>query len=127
MKTEKRQAAAAAAFAERWKGRGYEKGDSQLFWTELLTEVFGVENPSSFVRYEEQVKVDKTNFIDGHIPLTRVLIEQKSIDKDLRKGIVQSDGAILNPFQQAKRYVANMPLSEHPRWIVTCNFKEFLV
>ncbi len=127
MKSDKQQAIAAAAFAERWKGRGYEKGDSQVFWTELLTEVFGIENPSTFIRYEEQVKVDKTNFIDGHIPSTRVLIEQKSIDKDLRKGIVQSDGSLLNPFQQAKRYVANMPLSEHPKWIVTCNFAEFLV
>ena len=127
MNTEKQQAAAAAEFAKRWKGRGYEKGDSQLFWTELLTEVFGIENPSSFIQYEEQVKVDKTNFIDGHIPSTRVLIEQKSIGKDLRKGIVQSDGSVLNPFQQAKRYVANMPLSEHPRWIITCNFAEFLI
>ena len=127
MKTEKQQAMAAEAFAQRWQGRGYEKGDSQLYWTELLTEVFGIENPSTFIKYEEQVKVDKTNFIDGHIPSTRVLIEQKSLDKDLRKGIVQSDGTVLNPFQQAKRYVANMPLSEHPRWIVTCNFKEFLV
>ena len=127
MKTEKQMAASAAEFAARWKGRGYEKGDSQVFWTELLTEVFGVENPSTFIRYEEQVKVDKTNFIDGHIPSTRVLIEQKSINKDLRKGIEQSDGSVLNPFQQAKRYVANMPLSEHPRWIVTCNFAEFLV
>ena len=127
MKSDKQQAIAAAAFAERWKGRGYEKGDSQVFWTELLTEVFGIENPSTFIRYEEQVKVDKTNFIDGHIPSTRVLIEQKSIDKDLRKGIVQSDGSLLNPFQQAKRYVANMPLSEHPKWIVTCNFAEFLI
>ena len=127
MKTEKQQAMAAEAFAHRWQGRGYEKGDSQLYWTELLTEVFGIENPSTFIKYEEQVKVDKTNFIDGHIPSTRVLIEQKSLDKDLRKGIVQSDGTVLNPFQQAKRYVANMPLSEHPRWIVTCNFKEFLV
>ena len=127
MKTERQQAAAAAEFAKRWKGRGYEKGDSQVFWTELLTEVYGVENPSTFIRYEEQVKVDKTNFIDGHIPSTKVLIEQKSLGKDLRKGITQSDGSILNPFQQAKRYVANMPLSEHPRWIVTCNFAEFLV
>ena len=127
LKTEKQMALAAEAFAARWEGRGYEKGDSQLFWTELLTEVFGVENPSTFIRYEEQVKVDKTNFIDGHIPSTRVLIEQKSKDKDLRKGIVQSDGRVLTPFQQAKRYVANMPLSEHPRWIVTCNFQEFLV
>ena len=127
MKTERQQAAAAAAFAQRWKGRGYEKGDSQVFWTELLTEVFGVENPSTIIRYEEQVKVDNTNFIDGHIPSTKVLIEQKSIDKDLRKGIKQSDGSLLNPFQQAKRYAAELPYSERPRWIVTCNFAEFLV
>ena len=127
MKTERQQAAAAAAFAQRWKGRGYEKGDSQVFWTELLTEVFGIENPSTIIRYEEQVKVDNTNFIDGHIPSTKVLIEQKSIDKDLRKGIKQSDGSLLNPFQQAKRYAAELPYSERPRWIVTCNFAEFLV
>ena len=127
MKTDKQQAAAAAAFAQRWKGRGYEKGDSQVFWTELLTEVFGIENPSTIIRYEEQVKVDNTNFIDGHIPSTKVLIEQKSIDKDLRKDIKQSDGSLLNPFQQAKRYAAELPYSERPRWIVTCNFAEFLV
>ena len=125
--TEKQMTTAATAFAARWKDRGYEKGDSQLFWTELLTEVFGIENPSTFIRYEEQVKIDKTNFIDGHIPSTRVLIEQKSINKDLRKGITQSDGSILNPFQQAKRYSAELPYSERPRWIVTCNFREFLV
>ena len=129
MKNEKQQAAAAAAFAERWKGRGYERGESQLFWADLLSNVYGVEDLPSFIRYEEQVSsmVDSTNFIDGHIPSTRVLIEQKSINKDLRKGIPQSDGSVLNPFQQAKKYVANMPLSQHPRWIVTCNFSEFLV
>ena len=127
MKSDKQQAMAAADFAQRWAGRGYEKGDSQVFWTELLTEVFGVENPSTFIRYEEQVKVDNTNFIDGHIPSTKVLIEQKSIDKDLRKGIKQSDGSLLNPFQQAKRYSAELSYSERPRWIVTCNFAEFLI
>ena len=116
-------ALAAAEFAVRWQGRGYEKGDSQVFWTELLTEVFGIENPSSFIRYEEQVKVDKTNFIDGHIPSTKVLIEQKSIDKDLRKAIPQSDGTLLTPFQQAKRYASELPVSKHPRWVVVCNFK----
>ncbi len=129
MKTEKQIAAAAAAFAGRWKGRGYERGESQLFWADLLSNVYGVKDLSSFIRYEEQVSsmVDSTNFIDGHIPSTKVLIEQKSINKDLRKGLPQSDGSVQNPFQQAKRYVANMPLSEHPRWIVTCNFKEFLI
>ena len=126
-KTEKQIAAAAAEFSKRWAGRGYEKGDSQVFWTELLTEVFGIENPSQFIRFEEQVKVDKTNFIDGHIPATKVLIEQKSISKDLREPVTQSDGTHLTPFQQAKRYSAELPYSERPRWIVTCNFREFLV
>jgi type I restriction-modification system DNA methylase subunit len=127
MHNEKQQAAAAAKFAERWKGKGYEKGESQLFWTELLTDIYGIENPSEFIRYEEQVKVEKTNFIDGHIPSTRVLIEQKSINKDLRAPVPQSDGGKLTPYQQAKRYIANMPLSQHPRWVVTCNFAEFYV
>ena len=127
MHNEKQQAAAAAKFAERWKGKGYEKGESQLFWTELLTEVYGIENPSEFIRYEEQVKVEKTNFIDGHIPSTKVLIEQKSLGKDLRAPIPQSDGGKLTPYQQAKRYIANLPLSQHPRWVVTCNFAEFYV
>ena len=129
MKTEKQQAAAAGRFAERWQGRGYERGDSQTFWVELLAQVFGVEDPSTFIRFEEQVKnmVDATNFIDAHIPSTRVLIEQKSLGKNLREPVTQSDGLRLTPFQQAKKYVAGMPLSQHPRWIVTCNFAEFLV
>ena len=40
--TEKQQKIAASAFAKKWEGRGYEKGESQTFWTELLTEVMGV-------------------------------------------------------------------------------------
>ena len=127
MNADKKIAAAAAEFASHWKGRGYEKGDSQIFWADLLQNVYGVENIVDFIRYEEQVKVDATNFIDGHISATRVLIEQKSIDKDLRAPITQSDGQRLTPFQQAKRYSAELPYSQRPRWIVTCNFKEFLV
>ena len=127
MKAEKQIAAAAAEFALRWKGRGYEKGDSQIFWADLLQNVFGVENIADFIRYEEQVKVDATNFIDGHISSTRVLIEQKSINKDLRAPVTQSDGQRLTPFQQAKRYSAELPYSQRPRWIVACNFAEFLV
>ena len=129
MHNEKQQSAAAAKFAERWKGKGYERGESQLFWTELLTEVYDIENPSEFIRYEERVEsmVDSTNFIDGHIPSTRVLIEQKSLGKDLRAPVPQSGGGKLTPYQQAKKYIVNMPLSQHPRWVVTCNFAEFLV
>lgn len=119
---------AAKAFSEFWKDKGYEKGESQSFWTSLLRDVLGVEHPESFIKFEEQVKIDKANgFIDVHIPETKVMIEQKGIDKDLRKGIKQSDGSFLTPFQQAKRYIVDLPLSEHPRWVITCNFKEFLI
>ena len=128
MKTERQMAMAAAEFAERWKGRGYERGESQPFWIDLLTNVLGIETPSDgFICFEDHRMVDASNFIDGRIPSTRVLIEQKSLGKDLRKGILQSDGSMLNPFQQARRYVVSLPVSEHPRWIVTCNFSEFLV
>lgn len=70
------------------------------------------------------------SFVHFHNTLSNLLIyriEQKSIGKDLRKGIKQSDGQILNPFQQAKRYSAELPYSKRPRWIITCNFAEFLV
>ena len=128
MKTDKQQAAAAAEFAERWKGRGYERGESQPFWIDLLSNVYGIETPSDgFISFEDHRMVDASNFIDGRIPSTKVLIEQKSLGKDLRAGIRQSDGSLLNPFQQARRYVVSLPVSEHPRWIVTCNFSEFLV
>lgn len=125
MKSEKQQRTAAAAFARRWQGRGYEKGESQTFWIELLTDVLGVETPSTFIRFEQQARLDHTSFIDGIIPQTHVLIEQKSLGKDLRQPIRQSDGTMLTPFQQAQRYSAALPYSQRPRWIVVCNFAEF--
>ena len=126
-KSEKQIAQAAERFAKRWEGRGYEKGESQLFWTELLTEVFGIEEPSTFISFEDQVQLDHTSFIDGYIDRTHTMIEQKSLGKDLRAPIKQSDGKSLTPFQQAQRYSAGLPYSKRPRWIVTCNFSTFLV
>ena len=127
MMNEKEQKKAAKAFAERWQGKGYEKGESQKFWIDLLEHVYGVTDIAEFISFEDQVHLDHTSFIDGYISSTHVMIEQKSLGKNLRKGIRQSDGSLLTPFQQAKRYVTELPLSQHPRWIVTCNFEEFLV
>ncbi len=121
------QKAAAKKFVEYWSGKGYEKGESQPFWLELLGNVFGVENPAHYIKFEEQVHLDHTSFIDGFIPATHVLIEQKGAGKDLKKAIKQSDGSLLTPFQQAQRYSAVLPYSQRPRWIVTCNFEEFLI
>lgn len=125
--TVKEQKAAAKAFAAAWKDKGYEKGESQPFWLALLRNVFGVEKPEEFIVFEEQVKLDHTSFIDVLIPETHVMIEQKGSNKDLRKPIKQSDGTLLTPFQQAKRYSSELPYSQRPRWIVTCNFQTFLV
>ena len=125
--TDAQQRAAAKQFVKDWTGRGYEKGESQPFWLTLLRQVYGVENPARFISFEDQIMLDHTSFIDGHIPSTHVLIEQKGIGKDLRKPIKQSDGSLLTPFQQAKRYAAELPYSQRPRWIVTCNFQEFHV
>lgn len=125
--TEKEQKKAAKEFAEYWKDKGYEKGESQKFWLDLLQNVYGVEDAIRFISFEDQVKLDHTSFIDGYIDSTHVMIEQKGLNKDLRKGIKQSDGSVLSPFQQAKRYAAELPYSKRPRWIITCNFAEFLV
>lgn len=127
MNQEKTQAAAAMAFANEWSGKGYEKGESQTFWLTLLSKVYGVREPEKYIHFEEQVQLDKTSFIDAYIDATHVMIEQKSKDKDLRKAIKQSDGTMLTPYQQAQRYSAALPYSKRPRWIVTCNFHEFLV
>lgn len=125
--TEADRKKAAKAFAEYWKDRGDEKSDSQSFWLALVRDVLGVSEPEKFILFEERVKLDHTSFIDGHIPSTHVLIEQKKKGLNLRSPIRQSDGTLLNPFQQAQRYSAALPYSQRPRWIITCNFEEFLI
>ena len=114
-------------FVERWTNHGYERGESQKFWLELLHDVLGVENPGNIISFENQVILSNTSFIDAYIAPTKVLIEQKSIDKDLHKAVKQSDGSLLTPYEQAKRYASELPVSKHPRWVVTCNFKSFLI
>lgn len=124
---EKEQKIAAKKFSEDWYGKGYEKGESQKFWLSLLNKVYGIEEPDKYINFEEKVKLDNTSFIDGTIPSKKIIIEQKSIGKNLKAPILQSDGSKLTPFQQAKRYSADLPYSKRPRWIITCNFEEFLV
>lgn len=123
----KEQQKQAKAFIERWENRGNERQDTQSFWLDLLQSVYGIENPSEYIKFEDTVMMDHTSFMDGYIDTTKVLIEQKGANKDLSKAIKQSDGSFLTPFQQAKRYSANLPYSKQPRWIITCNFKEFYV
>ena len=113
--------------------RGDEKQDTQRFWLSLLQSLCGVEQPTTAIEFEKRVEVDNNNgttttkYIDGYIPATRVLVEQKGMKIDLKKGERQSDGAMLTPFQQGRRYGGYLPQHEQPRWIVVCNFQEFRI
>ena len=131
MLTADEQRKAAEQFVSNWQGKGYEKGQSQPFWLALLSQVYGIEQPDQFIRFEDQVHLDHTSYIDGYIPKTRVMIEQKGIHRSLSEKIKQADGSFLTPFEQAQRYAGEIlntkGASALPRWIVTCNFEEFHV
>lgn len=123
--TETEQRLAARQFALDWKDRGDEKQDTQSFWLALLRNVFGVKEPTKYIQFEMPVKLDHTSFIDAYIKETKVLIEQKSANIGLNKGYLQSDGSLLTPYQQARRYAGYLSHEMNPRWIVVCNFTEF--
>ena len=119
---------AARAFAEKWLAAGGdEKQETQRFWMELLHSVFAVPNSADTIRFEVPVDLSHQSYIDAHLPATRVVIEQKSAGIDLAKPQRQSDGSMLTPYEQAKRYADNLPFDDRARWIVTCNFREFRI
>ena len=123
----KAQLKAAQAFVQYWQqeARGNERSETQTFWNSLLQEVFGVQDPKRLIAYEVKVALNHASFIDAQIPSTHVLIEHKSRGTDLSKAQRQSDGSMLTPFEQAKRYDNHLPYSKRARFIVLCNFDEF--
>ena len=123
--TDMEQRATAREFAAYWQNRGDEKQETQTFWLTLLQKVLGIEDADKLIAFEVPVKLGHVSFIDAFIAENRVLIEQKGSDIDLRKGYKQSDGSMLTPFQQARRYAGFLPHDQNPRWIVVCNFREF--
>lgn len=131
METGTKQRQAAKAFVRDWTGKGYEKGETQRFWLDLLHRVFGVDNPTQIMSFELPVKTitkeKGSDFIDAYISTTKVLIEQKGSHVDLSAKARQSDGAELTPYQQGRRYAAGLPHTMNPRWIVACNFTTFEV
>ena len=126
--TDMEQRNAAKGFAADWEGRGYEKGDTHSFWLSFLQDVLDVEHPTSYIDFEKEVEINgNTKYIDAYLPDTKVIIEQKSLERSLTKASKQSDGSMLTPFEQAKNYANNLPADEYPKWIITSNFGEFLI
>ena len=114
-------------FVSQWSGHGYEKGETHSFWLTFLRDVLGVSEPEKSIRFEVPVKLKHTSFIDAFLPDTKVIIEQKSLSENLSQEKFQSDGTTLTPYEQAQRYGSSLPYSMRPRWIVVCNFSEFLI
>ena len=113
----------AKKFSIDWYERGYEKGETQKFWRELLKKIFGVSEPDKIVEYEVPIQ---NGYIDAYLPATKVLIEQKSFGIDLDEKI-NHNGIELTAFEQAKHYADALPDDKKPRWIITCNFAEFRI
>lgn len=122
MPKERKQAA--KQFVADWKGRGYEKGDAQVFWTELLRDVVGIKKVSAACRFE--YRTASGGFIDCLIPDAGVLVEQKALGVDLDKP-EERQGRMVTPFEQALAYAESFPRNRQPRFIVVCNFGTFRV
>lgn len=118
------KAKAAKQFAQAWKGRGYEKGDAQIFWAELLRDVLGIERASTFVKFED--RTSEGGFMDGLIEESGVIIEQKSLGVDLDKQEMRQ-GRMVTPFEQAQAYAESFPANAQPRFIVVSDFGTFRV
>ena len=126
--TEKEQKSAAKAFAEYWQDKGDEKQETARFWIELLGKVLGVDDPTKFIEFEKPVIVEKNQkYIDGYIPSTKILIEQKGSHVKLGRTAVQSDGEKLTPYGQAFRYNNYLPYDQKAKFIIVSNFSEILI
>ena len=105
--------ARAASFARKWANAGYEKGETQSFYNDFFR-IFGVRR-ESVARYEERVeKLDDTSgFIDLFWPGV-LIVEQKSIGRDLAAA-----------YEQAGGYFDALTESERPRYILVSDFQHF--
>ncbi|MGV9189449.1 class I SAM-dependent DNA methyltransferase [Arcanobacterium canis] len=115
---------AARNFAQKWAGRGYEKGDTSSFWLELLGDVIGMDDVTTNVRFEKATNTH--GYIDVTIRDAKTVIEQKSLGVDLDKPEMRQ-GVMVTPFEQAKRYADSLRNSERPDTIIVCDFDHFRI
>ncbi|MCT1997228.1 class I SAM-dependent DNA methyltransferase, partial [Brachybacterium muris] len=121
---ERARVARAKAFAQKWAGRGYEKGDTHSFWLELLRDVVGMEDVTTNVRFERSTS--ERGYIDVVIPGAKTVIEQKSLGIDLDRPEMRQ-GMSVTPFAQAKRYADSLPNSQRPDTIIVSDFDHFRI
>ena len=105
----------AARFADKWKFDWYEKGEKNSFYDGLF-DVFGVDR-HEVGRFEAYVTKlnNKRGYIDLFWP-TKLIAEHKSLGGDLVKARGQAD-----------EYCDGLPLHERPRYMLACDFQNFVL
>lgn len=128
MITDAQQREAARQFVMKWTGRGDEEKDDRSYWLDILIRILGYPDATDRIDFQKNVIINgNSKRMDGYIPETKTIIEQKSLGIGLDQKIRQSDGSELTPYEQAKRYNDNLPTSEKAKWIVTSNFAEIWI
>lgn len=126
--TELQQRAAAKKFAKKWKDyRGNEQKEC-LFWTELLHNVFGVDDTGEFISFREKSSFSGiTSWADGYIPTSKVLIEQRRPCSDLDTVSLLDNSDLPAAFNSALKFSNKLILSKKPRYIIVCNYRTFRI
>lgn len=103
----------AVAFSKEWAGTHSEEADAKPFLVEFF-HVFGI-NQRKVGSFEHKVK--KINDADGYIDMLwkgQMLIEMKSLGKDLNKA-----------YQQAIDYIHGLKQNDIPKYVMICDFNRF--
>ena len=105
--------ARAAGFVQEWWNTVRERSETQSFYNDFF-DIFGVKR-RTVARYEQHVKKldNRSGFIDLFWPGV-LLVEQKSIGRDLTKA-----------YDQAGEYFDALKESERPRYILVSDFQSF--
>ncbi len=100
-------------FAKEWEGATYERGEAQTFWNEFF-QIFDISR-RRVATFEEPIK--KLGGSQGFIDLFwkgQLLIEHKSLGKDLKKAKTQ-----------AYDYFPNIHARDLPKYVLVCDFANF--
>ncbi|MDI9348846.1 MAG: N-6 DNA methylase [Candidatus Symbiobacter sp.] len=107
----------AQIFQSNWEGRGHERQDTHRFYIEFFN-VFGINQlrVDLFERFVEKLTDEKKGgFIDLFWP-KKILVEQKSIGRDLHKAQTQ-----------AESYLFGIETEDQPRYIMVSDFQNFII
>ena len=117
-------------FVKNWSGECKEDGKTAPFWLSLLRDVFGVENPEQYIRFEDTCKHEEKGnalYVDAWIPSVRVMIEQKASGVALDKPYKRHGRTFQSVYEQAFEYDQTLPVSQRSKYIIACNFHEFWI